>query len=216
MLTGLVFFLMGLSGAIQDLYAVWAFRSGPGTAVYEAYLRWSPAGNYSRAFLIIAFAILLILHRSSSGSADRRTAVRMLSAIVIASIVGGIVGATTGPVISAKHWSAAAVLDSIELVLLLCALLRGVTASTMDRILWSCLTIYSFHSVLNVIWFSALVWLHIPGMWSPRPVEIALYTAATYLVVYGLVSYRLHLARRGVHVPGLLEMPTRPVPSLIG
>lgn len=216
MLTGLVFVLMGLSGAIQDLGAVLAFRSGQGTAVYEAYLRWSPAGNYGRAFLIIAFATLLILTRSTSDSADWRTAMRMLSVLIMANIAGGLVGAATGPVISAKHWSAAAVLDSIELVLLLFALLRGLTVSAMDRILWSCLSIYTFHSVLNVIWFSALAWLHIPGMWSPRPAEIALYTAATYFIVFCLVSYRLVLAQRGVQVPGLLDPPVNTRPSLVG
>ena len=215
LLTGMAFTLMGINGVLQDTWAVVAVLSGEGSVPYELYVRWSPVGNYGRAVLVCVFALLLAVAPFLKNLSSRPVRVLMGAVLVLGLVLGGWIGAGTGAIQSAKHWSAAAVLDSLELVLLLGALMIGLLTLAMDQILWLTLAVYAFHAALNVAAFSALAWFRVPGAWTPPPKYVALFIAVTYLVMLVLTLRRSRLARRGVAVPALLEQTRAPTP-LVG
>ena len=87
---------------------------------------------------------------------------------------------------------------------------------SLRGLLWGALALYSLHLAWNAIWYSALAWLNTPGAWSPNPVFLPLYMTVAYLAMVLLAYRRLVLARRGTHVPALLEPLSQRRPSLIG
>jgi hypothetical protein len=215
LLTGLTFTLMASNAILHNASAVLAFFSGPGTPVYKEYLRWSPAGNYSRIFLVLAYAGALVFLPRIWSSARGRFQPLSLALMLLAMGVGGLVGWMEGPYVAGKHWTAFAVLNALGLVVLLGALLGALFTHSMDRLLWGCVGIYALHEAFNVIWHSALAWIRVPGAWAPNPAQIQVYAALTYLAMLGLALRRLLLARRGVYVPALLEPLERKLFSTI-
>lgn len=214
-LTGAAFTAMAVPAAFQDIAAVRAFLSGPGTPLYDQYLRWSPIANHGRTFLAIAFHLALLtlaLRRSSPGL---QFWVATGIALIGFAVLGGLVGWNEGSVLSRVHYANTSILDATAFFILLGALLVALIRNAMDRLLWICMVVYALVLGLGVLWHAALAWIRIPGAWAPSPLSMHIYRTIMISGMVAIAVYRLRLLRRGVPVPGLLD-PAGTKPSLVG
>ncbi|HEV2149962.1 MAG TPA: hypothetical protein VGR37_21370 [Longimicrobiaceae bacterium] len=215
LVTGVAFLLEGISSTLQSSGAIWAVVEGPGSAVYEAYLRWSTVGNLGRSFLKIGLGFaLLLLPLGGRFSARRQTAIAVAWFFLFLAL-GSILGLRDGPV-QARHFSLVAVLDTVEMIVTWAALFGAISWNSIDRLLWVALALNGVRQALNVIWTSALAWVDMPGAWAPSPALMQFYACVTLAIMTGLAVWRLRLTRRGVNVPGLLEPSAQAAPSLLG
>ncbi len=214
-LTGWVFTILGISTTIQlGIGAPWAYFSGEGSTVYELYLRLSPIGNHSRGFLVIAYGVMLAGLPWIWRVARHRFFAVVLLASCAAMTVGALVGWVEGPLVQVIHWTATAIFDSVELMLLLLALFVAVVWNTTDRLLWVALAIFAVHEMLDVAWYSALAWSDVAGAWSPKPRYIHMYASLAYLLMIIVSVRRMRLADKEVEVGGFIEPPDRIATSL--
>lgn len=216
LLTGIVFASMGITRIIQDVGAAWAFTSGPGTDVYEAYLRWAPVGNHGRTFLATAFHMLLIVLAFQRTPPGRRFWTVGVVVLAGAFLAGAFVGWLEGSIVSRIHYTATSLFDSVGFVLLLGALFGALIANAMDRLLWTCIAIYALILALGVLWHAALAWIQTPGAWAPSARHMHLYRTVLIAGMVGIAYYRLRLLRRGVSVPPLLQPSLGGRSSLLG
>lgn len=214
-LTGVVFTVLGFLQSVQGVIAApWAYLSGPGTAVYEAYLRSAPVGNHSRGVLIIVFAALLPLLARHKNSAGFRPVV--VAVLLLGLLLGGLAGWLEGTLLPARHYTWLATSNTVQLVVLSAALLHALWARTLDEHLWICLIVYDLMQALHVGWLSALAWWDVPGAWVPNTMHIMLYSSVVQLVMVGFALRRLTLAQRGVRVPALTDPDPEPEFSTFG
>jgi hypothetical protein len=216
-LTGFVFTILGISTFLQlCIGAPWAYFSGVGTPVYDAYMRIAPIGNHSRGFLVVAYGAMMAGLTGIHRRFPRHLGTFVFVTSFAAMTAGALVGWREGPLVQVTHWTATAISDSAELIVLLAALFIGVVWNTIDRLLWVALVIFTVHELFDVAWYSALTWADVPGAWQPSPVYIHLYASVAYLLMIFLTDRRIRLARKGVKVPGLIEFPERPTSSMLG
>lgn len=202
-LVGVAFAANGFGGLVQGTLAVWASAAGAGSAVYDTFLRFAPAMNQSRTGLEIALALLLM---SVAVKGARPLALWLLLAVLAAGwAAGAAVGLLEGTLVTSRHFPMVALLDGVEMVALLAMLLLALSRSSMDRLLWLALSIHALKQSFNAIWFSAFAWIDIPGGWAPRPWTIQTQMAVLGCLMLAIAVRRYQLARRGVHVPSLLE-----------
>lgn len=204
-LSGAVLASMAATKVPQDIAAVWAFLSGPGSAVYADYLRWSPVANHGRTFFAIAFhAALLVL--SLGRTVPRRHMWLLITAGLVSSFaIGGAIGLREGSILSRVHYSETAIFDTVAFFLLLAALLVALVRNAMDWVLWSSILLYGLVLGLGVLWHAALAWIRVPGAWAPSPLSLHVYRNLMIAGMVGLALYRLHTIRKGISVTGLLD-----------
>lgn len=211
----LAFLLGGASNVMQNAGAVWAFIAGPASSVWAEYLLWAPVGNHSRAFLRVAMAAALL----GVASIWIRARIQRRELLLLfggAMFTGALNGRGEGAISAGVHFSSVAVLNTIEVSVILPALFVGMVHSTMDRLLWAALGVYAVRQTLNVISFSALAWLDVPGTWTPHPAHAQAIGVACYVIMIGIAVHRLQLAQRGLAVPSLLEPPAQRKFSTLG
>lgn len=202
-LAGAAFAVHAASQAVQYAWggaAMWGGRAG----VMEAYLRWAPAMNHSRTFLILAFVGALVLSAFRPVPEGGRLSWGYLGCLAAAFAAGGLVGHAEGSLIGGRHYLRVAGWDTVILVVMLAALFASLLRDRLDRFLWSALTTYASSVAISVIWFAALTQIDDPNVWSPAPWQIALYRAVFSLVMLLLAVRCLALARRGLPIRGLL------------
>jgi hypothetical protein len=216
-LTGAVFTILGISTFLQlCIGAPWAYFSGVGTPVYDAYIRVAPIGNHSRGFLVLAYGAMMAGLTLIRRAFPRHFGTLVFVTSFAAMSAGAFVGWREGPLVQVTHWTATAISDSAELIFLLAALFIGVVWNTTDRLLWVALVIFTAHELFDVAWYSALAWSDVPGAWRPSPTYIHLYASVAYLLMIVLAVRRVRLARKGIKVPGLIELPERATSSMFG
>lgn len=205
-LTGVAFAAIGISSVTQAVAAAVAYLAGPGSWTWSTYLRWMQAGTYGRVGLVLGFsaALIALAMRERGGVPFRRACSGVLAvALLTGSVAGAMKGAVTGR--GGAYFSGFALANSVEMVLLLLALVATLVRSTVGWYLWACLVIYAVVLTLNVSWYSALAWVDIPGSWRPPPGSSQVYTIAAYGMMSVLAARRLWLARRQEEVRALLE-----------
>ncbi len=215
-LTGVTFVLIGSSAVLHAGAAIWAFMAGPGTVVYDTYLRWAPVGNHSRTVGVLAYACLLLWVIRSRASLPHGFGPGVSGLLLLGMLTGGAIGWWEGSLIESRHWSAFAFLNLLSTLLVLAALFGALLNRTMDWHLWLTLAIFALHLAFNVIWFSALAWAGISGVWSPSPWQIQMYAVIAYGLMLALALHRLVLARQRVRVASALEFLERPRFSSLG
>lgn len=202
-LVGIAFAANGISQLVQGTLAVWAFVSGAGSTVYDTFLRFAPATNQSRTGLEIALALLLMLVAVRGG---RPLAPWIpLAGLVAGWAAGATIGLSEDTLWGGQHYPMVALLDAIEMVALLGMLLLALSRNSMDRLLWVALFAHAMSQALNAIWFSAIAWRRVPGSWAPRTWTIQAEMAVLGCLMLAIAVHRYRFARRGVHVPTLLE-----------
>lgn len=216
LLSGIAFTAMAATKTFQDVGAVWAFTSGPGTAVYDAYLGWAPVANHGRTFLATAFHVLLAALAFRRTPPGRRFWIVSAVALAGAFLSGALVGWLEGSIISRIHYTRTSLFDAVAFVLLLGALFGALIANAMDRLLWTCIAIYAFILALGILWYAAMAWINTPGAWAPSPRHMHLYRTVLIAGMVGVAYYRLRLLRRGIPVPPLLQSSVGARSSLLG
>lgn len=192
----------------QMSVAVFAFRAGPGSRVYEHYLDFAPAGNHTRTLLLFGLYGLL----AWVALRPRHLAFRLapiLAVVVFTAIAGALYGSFEGRLDVARHLSATAVLDTLGFLFLAVVLILGMQRDSIDRILWICLALHGFRSLFGVLHLSAMAWFYVPGSWTPPAWQIHLFRLVLLAAQVGFAVHRIRLARRGVRVAGLLPSSER-------
>ncbi|HEX8358532.1 MAG TPA: hypothetical protein VF613_00325 [Longimicrobium sp.] len=208
-LTGWTFTLFALCSAVQHAFSFPAYFGGPGSYVYVQYLRWAPVANHSRTFLVLGYCAgvaVLIARRRTANNGLRPF---LIASLLVMSVLGALYGWHEGSLREQYHFSAVAVLDAVELVILLSCLFAALVTEAVDRLLWYALGTYTFNVALNIIWMIALAGWGVG--WTPAPWQMQAYRTVLGAVAAGLAVRRYVLARRGVFVPGLIgDGPRRP------
>lgn len=215
-LSGYVFVALGISSVLQlCIGAPWAYFAGQGSSAYDLYLLLSPIGNHSRGILVVAYGAMMVALVWAARMPRGRFTALALCVTLAAMVLGGLLGWREGSLVRARHYTAMAISDSAELILLFAALLVGVIWNTTDRLLWLALVIFTVHELFDVTMYSALAWGGVPGAWRPSPMYIHLYASVAYAAMITIAVRRARLAGRGVKVSGLLDPPAKPPASLI-
>lgn len=200
-ITGVVFALYSVDKLIQGVWGTAAFAVGPGVPLYDEYLRFAPAFNHSRTFLLFALYALL------AAIAVKRTPVRrsLVWIVALAALTfGGTVGVLEGTLEAARHFSRTALLDTLGFVALGSILLLALVRDTADRLLWMALACQGFRSIIGVLFLAAMAWLDVPGSWTPPNWMIESVRVAFTFIMVLLAFARYRAMRRGTPVRGLL------------
>lgn len=214
LLTGVTFLLYSLSNVLQDVGGTWAYLAGAGTPVFDAYMRYTPAANHSRTFEIFAFCLAMLGYTMVPGLRTAKGMRLLMGAITAGLVLGGFYGWLEGAFSLQSHYTTVAMLDVVELILLLSTLFAMLVNNTADRLLWFALGAHSFSVALNILWMLGLRSVGVG--WAPAPITMAIYRAVLAAVVVSIAVTRLRRARRGIPVPGLLESSPRAAPAQFG
>lgn len=211
--TGFAFSLLAANSLIHSTAAAFAFARGPGSAAWNTFLEWTAVGNYSRAALVLAFGLLLLLQML------RRTAPSNVLAatggLLLAMIVGGILGNKEGQFEASVHFGRVAMLSTAEMVILLVALFAAFVKQRMDRLLWACLVLYALKQALSVAWEAGYGSFGVVGGFCPSCASGKFMSALIGGVMVALAVVRLIQGRRGIPVPPLLEPLPRARPTFV-
>lgn len=208
---GIAFVFGGIANCLYSVGAIWAFLSGPDSAAWAQYVRWSPTGNYARAFVKFVAGAALALAAIASIRSRLGDWKMLLLLSVGAYVLGGVLGWIEGTDRWSLHYTNLAIYEAVEVGALLSALLVGLLKNSMDRHLWIIVGLYTFRQVLNVLFWAAFAWITVDGAWTPHPSQVHIFGAIVYVAMIAVAARRLQLARRGVRVPSLAEplMPSR-------
>jgi hypothetical protein len=200
-LTGLLFLLLGVDGLAQCMFGSWAILAGVGSPVWNSYLRWSPALNYSRTGPEFVFAGM-ILATAWRGTPVPRHPATGAALLLAGGAVGLALGWLEGPLESGRHYERVAILDGGLFAVWTLAMSAAVLTDVVDRTLLATLVLCVLPLPLNVIWFSWLARVE-TGVWVPRPFDMQLYHVALKALVLAVALRRWRAARIGIPVPGL-------------
>lgn len=214
--TGWAFTIHGGSMLVQTVFAMAAFRAGPSSPVFDAYLATATQMNHSRTMsLVVFFAMLaaLVWQRGGGTWVARHGVLAMVGGLALGAAAGG----WDGPVGGRSHYSAVVSVDTLELVFVLSVLFLLLVRDAVDRLLWVCLASYGLMVAMNVLFISPVGLRDLLGLWGPPPWTIQAHRAVLVTVMIGLAVRRLQLARRGIDVPALFEPlgPAKPPPPLL-
>jgi hypothetical protein len=200
-LTATALLMAGSVAAVQASLAGLSVYLGASSTVYQQYIRWAPAANLSRSWLMLTFGALLLGLFASGGS--RRVPRMAVPVLLFGALVGVIMGGLEGPLTAARHFPRVVLLDLVELIVLAAALFAGLIRS-MDRLLWSFIVLYVVRLSLNILWLSARAWQESPDVWVPSARGRVAISTAFWTAMLMVALYRLTLARRGTHPEGLI------------
>jgi hypothetical protein len=203
-LTATALLITGSLAAVQASWAGLSVYLGTASPVYQQYIRWAPAANLSRVWLMIAFGALLLWLFASGAS--RRVSRFTIPILLLGVLVGATMGGLEGPITAGRHGSRVAALNLVELILLGTVLLVGMSRS-MDRWLLSFIALYNVRIALVITWTSARAWAQTPGVWVPSARGRVAVSAAFWAAMLVLAGYRLLLARRGMNREARTEDP---------
>ncbi|MBA2669961.1 MAG: hypothetical protein H0U67_06290 [Gemmatimonadetes bacterium] len=205
-LTAAALLIAGSVAAVQASFAGLSVYLGASSTIYQQYIRWAPAANLSRSWLMLAFGALLLALFASGGS---RKVPRIAAPVLfLGALIGLVMGGVEGPLTAARHFPRVVVLDLVELIVLGAVLLAGLVRS-MDRLLWSFIVLYVVRLALNILWMAARAWVDTPGIWVPSARGRVMISAAFWAAMLTVAGYRLLLARRGIH-PEALTLDPQP------
>lgn len=212
-ITGLALLLIGAIATLQNVHGARAILHGEGSRAWAGYMRWAPAWNHSRELVPFALAFLLLGY--SLAPRHSRLDRGWIPPLVIAaaSAAGAGIGWLEGSLDFALHFQRVAVLDSVALLLLVCALSSAMIMDVVDRLLIASLLAYAIPLPLNALWFAWMV-AHVDAGWRPSPLSMQFYRLAFGSLCMGLALRRWRLARRGAFVHGLLVPSAPPRPSV--
>jgi hypothetical protein len=217
-LTGATFVIRGVNMGAHAAFAIVAFRSGPGSRLWDASLPVHQVMNHSRTFLLTAYCLALGFALVRAQRNRPLPAMRTAVAVVLAGmVVGGLVGMQEGGFSGLIHFTAVAMLDIMELLALLALLFLGLTTGAMDRGLWASLGVNAFVLALSVLWFASMSQIDVVGQWSPKPSQVHLSKALLYALMLGIAFRQWTRLRGGKRVRAFLESDARhAMPSLHG
>ncbi|MDP9348728.1 MAG: hypothetical protein M3P24_06260 [Gemmatimonadota bacterium] len=204
LLTGVGFTLLGVSSLVQNAAAVGAFVSGPGTDLYEAYLRWAPAANHSRVFLGIAYGCLLGFLAWDRRFPGRTFWRRAVAGLLLAAGLGALAAWAEGPFRMEVHGVSTSIGLTVEMLAFGLALLLSTVRGSFDVFLFAPVMLYTLMMALSVpIWTGMTLAQSLAG-WAPAPWLLEAQRIVFEAAMVGMAAFRLALLRRGVRVGEVL------------
>jgi hypothetical protein len=213
LLTGLALTAHGANFAAHNLWGLAAMSAGAESPTMNTFLRFAPAVNHSRTFMLVALCGLL-LYLGMRGTQTSRRFPLIAAGVLLAGLAVGFVVGLSELRLMGAHFSIVARWDAVELLLLLGTLFYVLVRNAIDRYNWGVLAIYGFMLALNVVWLAALAYIDNTQVWSPSPRHVHIYRTALLLAMLALTVRRYVLARRHVRVTGLLDFA--PAQSRLG
>jgi hypothetical protein len=204
-LAGIAFVAHATLQATQNLWGSLALAAGGSSATMATYLRWVPAFNHSRTFLWLAFSAVVVWFARRGTLPGRRAWGATLAALAAGLLVGALLGYHEGSILARTHYTRVALLDAIELVIVLTVLFIALVSGRVDRHLWGALAVFATMVALNIVWYAAMSMIDDKRVWSPAPWMMNAYRVVPTAVMVAIGVRRLQLARRGVKVPSLLD-----------
>ena len=214
-LTGAAFTVFSVDLVTQLSFGSAAMAAGKGTPVMAAYMRAAPAFNHSRTFLMMAALVLLLLLGVMRAPPSRRFARGAAGLLALGLAIGAGAGMAEGGFLRSLHYTAVAVGDIAELILLLVTLFILLLANRVDRYLWALLAAYACSLALGIFWFSLFTQIEVASAWHPPPWSLNAVWAVLYATMAAMAFTRWRAGRRGRPVHGMLG-PQRPQLSMIG
>jgi hypothetical protein len=202
LLSGFCFVLLGVVGVLHGTFAYAAFQGGAGSQVWERFLVWSPAGNYSRPLAVIVFAGSLLVIALRQRLAKRVVGPAMF-AMTLALGAGVVLGLLEGPLRQGVHLPRLAVISALLIILLLGGLLAAAATDAIDQFLWLAIAVYTLKNVLSVSMLTLFAWLEHARQLPPETLY-AMHSVA-WLAMILLALRRYQLATRGRFVPAIFE-----------
>jgi hypothetical protein len=204
---GVGFLVIGLNGLVHNAFATWAFSAGPNTGVYDAFLRWSGAGNFSRSLWVVGVFSLLAIQ----GWTGRQLAsLRLWGAMLVASTLAAALIHIQFGTSEVGQYTVLAVFETVEMVIALLATGVLIFRDAADRLLVGLLCVFGLRQALSGLWTAAFTWLEQSNAWCPSCGSLKIMGLILYSAMIALAVYRLILARRGVYVPALIETKQTP------
>jgi hypothetical protein len=201
------FLVSAASGLFQGVWAAFAFAAGPGQPVFEGYLRWLSAMNYSRFGVMIGLGVSLsVLALLPSRPAFTRMSPPLLISATLL-LPGILAGYMEGSFESGLHASRLSVLQVVETLALLGALFVAAVRRSMDSWLWLALFVYGFRQAVNALLWAGNAWIEVPGAWHPPVWVDPAIGIGIWLVMIGFAGRRLQLARRGSGATTIFAVP---------
>ncbi|SOD03924.1 hypothetical protein SAMN05216486_1205 [bacterium JGI 053] len=213
-LTGAGFVVHGLDLVVQNVFGGVAMAAGEHSAAMEAYLQWMPAMNHSRTFLLDGIMLGLLLLAVYRPEPDPRFWRAAAALLVAGFLAGAALGASEGRFTEAGHYSAVAVWDVAEMLLLMATLFALLLTSRADRALWGLLSTYGISLALGAFSFALLTQIGIANSWHPTAWSVQGQRIVFHLMMLGFAAWRVTAARRGKTVPAMLERSVRPVTTM--
>jgi hypothetical protein len=212
-LTGIGFLWHAISSTLQNLFGGIALAEGNPSAAMDAYMAAAPAMNHSRTFLLYGLFAALFTLSFMRGEPGRRFWRGAWAALLAGFLAGAAMGWFEGPFTVVGHYSAVAVWDVVELVLLMAGLFALLVSNRADRLLWALLSTYGLGLALGIFWFMLLAQIN-PGNGTP-----ASWTGHAERIFFNAVlvawaAKRLVIQGRGKTVVGMTESQATPLPSL--
>lgn len=175
----------------QNAFGLVALLGGARSEAMAAYLRWLPAMNHSRTFLLVG--VLLSLGHLSvyRGVPDRRFAWASAVTVAVLLAVGIGVGVREGRFTPDTHYTAVAIWDVMELLSLMGALFALLLSERADRALWLMLAMYGSTLALGTFWFAIMAWIGNPQVWQPPIWSVHAQRIFFHGLMAGAVLWRL-------------------------
>ncbi|CAN5626651.1 hypothetical protein BH23GEM8_BH23GEM8_01880 [soil metagenome] len=192
------FLVSGLSGVFQAVWAVMAVRGGAGSDVWDSYMEWMPAMNYSRFTVMVGCGITLAALPFLPVRA-RDISLTIICLVSTVLLLPGIAaGMIEGAYVGERHAPNLAVWQVVETVALLAALFSAVVRQTMDSWLWLALCIYAIRQAANAIIWAASTTYGVEGAWHAPFWMSAAVGITMWSIMIGMAVKRLWLARQGI------------------
>jgi hypothetical protein len=193
-LTGVTFSLYAGIMVLHSIAAAYAFSVGTEHGFFDAYLVLSPMANHGRTFLCWPFYAVLgiVAIRKSMGVRLLRGGI---AAVVVGALVGMAYGAVEGILTSFLHLPTTAVIDTVGFVVLGSILILSLIRDTLDRHLWTILTLHGLRSAVAALFLVGMV---SGASWHPVPWHLAFVRLLFAGAIVGLAMHRLHEANRNV------------------
>jgi hypothetical protein len=207
-LTGGAFLIQAVNLLFHNLLSIAAYVGGEGSAAWRV-ISWHPIFNHSRTFLLAAFCGVLCMGLVRAGRrAPLPTARTWIPMLLGGMVLGGIVGLNEEAFSASTHYSAVALWDMVELLLMLSVLFVGMVTGRMERTLWFCLGVNAFVLAISVLTFAALTQIDVGGQWVPRPWHVQMAKVPLYLLMIAIARRQLWRVRNGRPMRSFIEPPT--------
>jgi hypothetical protein len=213
-LTGAGFLVHGVDLLGQHVFGGISLHDGSSSAAMDAYLNWMPVLNHSRTFLLDGLLLGLLLLAFYRVEPDRRFWKLATLFLVVGFLAGTGLGIAEGRFTEAGHYTAVAVWDVVELLLLMTTLFTLLLTSRVDRALWSLLSVYGISLALGVFSFSLLTQIGVVDAWHPPVWSVQAQRLVFHVIMLAIVGWRVWVNRRGRIVPAMLERTRRPVTTM--
>lgn len=209
-ITGIAFLWHAASDLAQNVFGGIAIRAGGQSATMKAYLVANPVMNHGRTFLVYGLLLSLVAIAFYPREPDRRFWRMALMALSVGFVAGSAVGVHEGGFNETRHYSAVAIWDVIELVMLMAALFALLVTNRADRLLWAFLSAYGVALALGVFWFTDMAQRAL-GAWQPPTWILAATRLLFDALLVSIAARRLACQRNARPVHGMLG---RPMPRL--